>query len=95
MEMKCTTTIPVGDLLDYLESEQNEWEGKNADRYWQTARIMGFVQTLGLAETVRKAECEHIVVNDRYLGLHCKLCNRDFGCGEASDVQAEPTKEET
>ena len=45
-ELRCSTAIPVRDLLDYLESEQKRWSGVNSDRYWQTTRILGFVQVL-------------------------------------------------
>ena len=49
---RSSTAIPVQELLDYLKSEQEKWYGVNADRYWQTTLIVGFVQGLGLREAV-------------------------------------------
>jgi hypothetical protein len=31
-------------LRDYLERELVEWEGRNADRFWQTERIVKFME---------------------------------------------------
>lgn len=38
--------IPAKALLEYLEAERKDWEGVNADRYYQTSRIIGFVKVL-------------------------------------------------
>lgn len=53
-ENRCSTDVPVQEILDYLELEQKAWDGVNADRYWQTTRILGFVQGLGLRGAVRE-----------------------------------------
>lgn len=50
--------IPTKALLEYLEAERKDWEGVNADRYYQTSRIIGFVKVLvshrqGISENAR------------------------------------------
>lgn len=50
--------IPAKSLLEYLEAERKDWEGVNADRYYQTSRIIGFVKVLvshrqGVSENAR------------------------------------------
>jgi hypothetical protein len=34
----------VDEFIDYLLSERDRWEGVNADRYWQTTRMLVFIE---------------------------------------------------
>ena len=87
------TNIPAETVLQYLEDERKHWEGVNADRYYQTSRVIGFVRTLvshrqGISENAQlnneacdseRKRCEHVIVEDDCGSAICIKCSKDFG----------------
>lgn len=90
METINEVTVPAKALLEYLEAERKDWEGVNADRYYQTSRIIGFVKVL---VSHRQGISDNATLNNEACDSERKLCERgehrivEDDCGSAICVK--------